>query len=60
MLYSLVAAGGDGRVVAFGRDLRAVSTLQQRLIDAQQSLERDYSRIRHVETRYRLLFQMAL
>jgi transcriptional regulator PpsR len=59
VLYSLVQLGGDGRVVAFGRDLRAVSTLQQRLIDAQQSLERDYSRIRHVETRYRLLFQMA-
>ena len=37
----------------------AVSTLQQRLVDAQQSLERDYSRIRHVETRYRLLFQIA-
>ncbi len=59
VLYSVVQLGDDGRVVAFGRDLRAVSTLQQRLVDAQQSLERDYSRIRHVETRYRLLFQMA-
>jgi transcriptional regulator PpsR len=59
VLYSLVQLGDDGRFVAFGRDLRAISTLQQRLIDAQQSLERDYSRIRHVETRYRLLFQMA-
>ncbi len=59
VLYSVVQLGDDGRVVAFGRDLRAVSSLQQRLVDAQQSLERDYSRIRHVETRYRLLFQMA-
>ena len=52
-------AGIPGRIVAFGRDLRAVSSLQRRLVDAQQSMERDYVRIRHVETRYRLLFQMA-
>lgn len=59
VLYSAVQAGKGGRVVAFGRDLRALSDLQQRLVDAQQSMERDYSRVRHVETRYRLLFQMA-
>jgi transcriptional regulator PpsR len=59
ILYAAVRAGVPGRIVAFGRDLRAVSSLQRRLIDAQQSLERDYVRIRHVETRYRLLFQMA-
>jgi transcriptional regulator PpsR len=47
----------EGRIVAFGRDLRTVSALQQRLMDAQQSMERDYSRLRNVETRYRLLFQ---
>ena len=64
VLYSAVqiTAGGDDsadRIFAFGRDLRAMSDLQQRLVDAQQSLERDYARIRNVETRYRLLFQMA-
>ncbi len=59
ILYSAVRAGEDGRVVAFGRDLRAISALQQRLMDAQESLERDYSRLRHVETRYRLLFEMS-
>jgi transcriptional regulator PpsR len=31
--------------------------LQQRLVSAQLSMERDYWRLRHVETRYRLLFQ---
>ena len=51
--------GRDGRVVAVGRDLRATAALQQRLVDAQQSMERDYARLRHVETRYRLLFQMT-
>ena len=59
ILYAVVPAGTPQRIVAFGRDLRAVSSLQRRLIDAQQSMERDYARIRHVETRYRLLFQMA-
>ncbi len=49
----------EGRIVAFGRDLRAISALQQRLMDAQQSMERDYSRLRHVETRYRLLFELS-
>jgi transcriptional regulator PpsR len=50
---------GDDRIVVFGRDLRAISSLQQRLIEAQASLERDYSRLRQAETRYRLLFQTA-
>jgi transcriptional regulator PpsR len=59
VLYSAVRVGDKGQIVAFGRDLRAVSTLQQRLMEAQQSLERDYSRLRQVETRYRLLFQIS-
>ena len=31
--------------------------MQQRLVDAQQSMERDYLRLRHTEARYRLLFE---
>jgi transcriptional regulator PpsR len=49
----------SGRIVAVGRDLRPVAALQQRLVDAQQSMEREYARLRHAETRYRLLFQIA-
>ena len=59
ILYAAVQTGTPGRIVVFGRNLRTVSTLQRRLVDAQQSMERDYARIRHVETRYRLLFEMA-
>ena len=59
ILYAAIRTGTPKRIVAFGRDLRAVSSLQRRLIDAQQSMEREYHRIRHAETRYRLLFQMA-
>ena len=57
VLYSAVRLGASGDVVAIGRDLRPVAALQQRLVDAQQSMERDYWKMRHVETRYRLLFQ---
>jgi len=63
--YSLVPVRrqDDGKLaqhsVAFGRDLRPQVALQQRLLNAQQSMERDYWRLRQVETRYRLLFQMA-
>jgi len=59
VLYSAVRVGDEGRVVAFGRDLRDISALQQRLVDAQQSMEQDYSRLRQIETRYRLLFQVS-
>jgi transcriptional regulator PpsR len=59
IVYSAVQVGSEGRVVAVGRDLRSVAALQNRLVEAQQSMERDYWRLRHVETRYRLLFQMA-
>ncbi len=59
VLYSAMRTGRPNRVVAFGRNLRAVSSLQRRLVDAQQSMERDYARVRRVETRYRLLFEMT-
>jgi len=57
--YTALRLGRDGTLVAVGRDMRHVSALQQRLVEAQQAMERDYWRLRHVETRYRLLFQIA-
>lgn len=51
--------GSRGRSIAFGRDLRPNMVLQQQLISAQQSMERDYWRLRHMETRYRSLFQQS-
>lgn len=57
--YTALRLGRDGSLVAVGRDMRHVSALQQRLVEAQQAMERDYWRLRHVETRYRLLFQLA-
>jgi transcriptional regulator PpsR len=59
IVYSAVKVGKKGRIVAVGRDLRAISVLQQRLVDAQQSVDREYARLRNAETRNRLLFQLA-
>ncbi len=59
VLYCCVQLGAQGRLVAFGRDLRAMSALQQRLMNAQASLEQDYGRLRDAEMRYRLLFQTS-
>jgi len=59
ILYSAIQVGGEGRVVAMGRDLRLIEGLQQRLMDVEQSMEKEFSRLRQAETRYRLLFQTA-
>ncbi len=60
VLYSAVKVGKAGNVIALGRSLRGVAALQQRLLHAQQSLERDYEFLRQTETRYRMLFELAL
>lgn len=57
--YITLDVGGDGRIVALGRDLRGVAALQQRLLQAQQAMERDYMRLRQAESRYRVLFQIT-
>ncbi len=58
--HALPALGDrPARWFAFGRDQRVTMALQQRLVDAQLSVERDYARFRQAELRYRQLFQMA-
>ncbi|PZN99569.1 MAG: transcriptional regulator PpsR [Alphaproteobacteria bacterium] len=57
--YFALGGGDDGRVIVIGRDLQASAVLQQRLLQVQQSVERDYLRLRQAESRYRLLFQSA-
>jgi transcriptional regulator PpsR len=61
ILCTATRLGHSERIVilVFARDLRQISVLQQRLLQAQQAIERDYARLRHAETRYRLLFQMS-
>ncbi|MBB1076804.1 transcriptional regulator PpsR [Rhodoferax sp. 4810] len=57
MQYAVLRLGDDGRFLALGRDMEAIAVLQRRLIETQQSIERDYLRLRHIETKYRILFE---
>lgn len=57
--FCALRVGPKGRTIALGRDLRAVAELQQQLVDAQQALDRDYLRLRHLESRYRILFDLT-
>ncbi len=59
VVFAAIRLGVDGPVLAVGRDLRAIAAIQQRFLDAQQALERDYWQQRQTESRYRLLFQVA-
>jgi transcriptional regulator PpsR len=65
LLYSTVRVAAatrshpKGCIVAFGRDLRALVALQRRLVESQQTMERDYWRFREAETRYRHLLETS-
>jgi len=56
--YRLVDLGHGQPRMAIGRDVRSWAALQQRLLQTQQSLERDYLKLRQTEARFRLLFDM--
>ena len=58
-LGSVGGAERPDRWLVFCRDLRPEAALQQRLLDAQQSIEADYGRLREAQARYRQLMQAA-
>ncbi|GAC1347510.1 MAG: transcriptional regulator PpsR [Acetobacteraceae bacterium] len=51
--------GKHGGLLALGRNQPAVAELQSRLVAEQQATEREYWKLREVETRYRLLFDAS-
>ncbi len=57
--YTAVRLGGEAGLLAIGKNLQAVAELQSRLIAAQHAMERDYWKLREVETRSRLLFDTS-
>ena len=59
MEYTAVRLGGDAGLLAIGKSLQAVAELQSRLVAAQQAMERDYWKLREIETRYRVLFDAS-
>jgi len=48
-----------GQVLLMGRDMQSLALLQRRLVETQQSMERDFVRLRHVESRYRILLDTS-
>jgi len=56
--YITVALKGN-KVLAIGRNLERLAELQRRLVETQQSMERDFLRLRHIEARYRVLFETS-
>jgi transcriptional regulator PpsR len=59
VLYAAVQLSRAGQVVAFGRSMQPMATLQQQLLSVQQSMEREYLKLRQTEARHRLLFQVS-
>lgn len=48
--FTTVLLGGRAGMLAIGKNLQAVAELQSRLIAAQQTMERDYWKLREIET----------
>jgi transcriptional regulator PpsR len=59
MEFTTVLLGGRAGMLAIGKNLQAVAELQARLISAQQTIERDYWKLREIETRYRLVIEAS-
>jgi transcriptional regulator PpsR len=58
--YRLIALSGWPNKVALGTDLRPMAEMQQRLIRSQIEMEKDYRKLRDLESRYRILFHLAV
>ena len=59
LLWTALRLGTEGPILAVGRDLRAVSDIQRRFMDAQHETELDYWQRRHAENRYRKIFHAS-
>lgn len=59
MEFTTMLLGDSGGMLAVGKNLQAVAELHARLIAAQQTMERDYWKLREIETRYRLVFDAS-
>ena len=57
--YSIHRIEADGSLLLLGRDLRPIAEVQQQLVAAQMSLERDYETQREMDTRYRVLMEVS-
>lgn len=59
-LVKLFKFPDDDKLRLCARDLGSMSKMQQKLMDTHMSMERDYLRLRHMESRYNLLFDSSI
>jgi transcriptional regulator PpsR len=57
--YATVRLGGTAGLMAVGKNMAAVAEVRTELVANQKTMERDFWKLRDVETRYRLLFETA-
>lgn len=57
--YTTVSLDQGRGIVAIGKNLQTVAELQSRLVAAQRTMEQEYWKLRHIETRYRMLFDAS-
>lgn len=54
--FSTIFFPNANKLVAIGKDLSSVSALQQKLVESQQEIERDYASLHSIQNRYIQLF----
>lgn len=59
MSYHAVRGRDEACLLVAGRDLGSVNAMRERLIETEQTMERDYRELRQAESRYRLLFELS-
>ncbi len=57
--YAVNRLDNDDKLLLIGRDLRAISEIQQQLVSAQLSLEKEFERYRSYDTRYRVILETS-
>lgn len=54
--FSTIFFPKQNKLVAIGKDLSGISMLQQKLVESQQEIERDYANLHAIQNRYLQLF----
>ena len=54
--FSTIFFAKQNKLVAIGKDLSSISLLQQKLVESQQEIERDYANLHAIQNRYLQLF----
>jgi len=60
LLVKLFKFQNEDNLRLCARDLGSMAKMQQKLMDTHRSMERDYLRLRHMESRYNLLFDNSI